>query len=362
MATFGQGVNASLGKTDYSNYLAGALQGARGVAGGGQSIGQGVANLGQQVGAGIEAYAKKKQEDKELSASNKVNSAILELFGQSDALTTKQKLEVDSMMLSYAQLDGVRERNAFLKNALSGVMNMAELGEKTATAESLRNLRDAQTKNLNKDPIAEKQNTSRTLSSLAKGYYTAGGGFDAESFRDSALRQGILQEDIKDYLDTSESIKELSGGKGFLEEDVVRIKIGEGQEAVGLPTGNGGFKWQIIGGNADPAQVVLLKERQALFDKMIDAIAQDNRKLAMSLAGALDLKDYTKELYNYEELKNRFGGGGDAGVLDSGYSDSTNKPSKLSKEDTQVQMWLSDPVNKNDPRYAAVLAKYNAGR
>jgi hypothetical protein len=144
MATFGQGVNASLGKTDYSNYLAGALQGARGVAAGGQSIGQGVANLGQQVGAGIEAYAKKKQEDKELSASNKVNSAILELFGQSDALTTKQKLEVDSMMLSYAQLDGVRERNAFLKNALSGVMNMAELGEKTANAQSLRDLRDAQ--------------------------------------------------------------------------------------------------------------------------------------------------------------------------------------------------------------------------
>ena len=136
MATFGQGVNASLGKTNYSNYLAGALQGARGVAGGGQSIGQGVANLGQQVGAGIEAYAKKKQEDKELSASNKVNSGILELFGQSDALTTKQKLEVDSMMLSYAQLDGARERNTFLKNALSGVMNMAELGKKDIESQS----------------------------------------------------------------------------------------------------------------------------------------------------------------------------------------------------------------------------------
>ena len=149
MARFGQGVNASLGKTDYSNYLAGALQGARGVAAGGQSIAQGVANLGQQVGAGIEAYAKKKQEDKDLSASNKVNSGILELFGQSDALTTKQKLQVDSMMLSYAQLDGARERNTFLKNALSGVMNMAELGEKTANAESLRLLQAAQADRLN---------------------------------------------------------------------------------------------------------------------------------------------------------------------------------------------------------------------
>ena len=149
MATFGQGVNASLGKTDYSNYLVGALQGARGVAAGGSAIGQGIANLGEQVGVGIEAYAKKKQEDKELSASNKVNSGILELFGQSDALTTKQKLEVDSMMLSYAQLDGARERNTFLKNALSGVANMAELGEKTANAESLRLLQAAQANRLN---------------------------------------------------------------------------------------------------------------------------------------------------------------------------------------------------------------------
>jgi hypothetical protein len=64
MARFGQGVNASLGKTDYSNYLAGALQGAKGVAGGGQAIGQGISNLGQSIGQGIEKY----QENKVLQA------------------------------------------------------------------------------------------------------------------------------------------------------------------------------------------------------------------------------------------------------------------------------------------------------
>jgi hypothetical protein len=64
MATFGQGVNASLGKTDYSNYLAGALEGARGVAGGGQAIGQGISNLGQSIGQGIKKY----QENKVLQA------------------------------------------------------------------------------------------------------------------------------------------------------------------------------------------------------------------------------------------------------------------------------------------------------
>ena len=64
MARFGQGVNAYLGKTDYSNYLAGALQGARGVAGGGEAIGQGIANLGQQLGSGVRELMKNQKEKK----------------------------------------------------------------------------------------------------------------------------------------------------------------------------------------------------------------------------------------------------------------------------------------------------------
>jgi hypothetical protein len=70
MARFGQGVNASLGKTDYSNYLVGALQGAKGVAGGGQAIGQGIANLGQSIGTAFKD-ARKRKEEKE-----KINGAV----------------------------------------------------------------------------------------------------------------------------------------------------------------------------------------------------------------------------------------------------------------------------------------------
>lgn len=62
MARFGQGVNAALGTTDYSGYLAGALQGARGVAAGGESMGRGIANLGQEVGKGVKELMKKREE------------------------------------------------------------------------------------------------------------------------------------------------------------------------------------------------------------------------------------------------------------------------------------------------------------
>ena len=82
MATFGQGVNASLGKTDYSNYLVGALQGARGVAAGGSAIGQGIANLGEQVGAGIKQYYEKKEAKEK---SSRANNLVKELIKKNPA-------------------------------------------------------------------------------------------------------------------------------------------------------------------------------------------------------------------------------------------------------------------------------------
>ena len=82
MARFGQGVNASLGKTNYSNYLAGALQGAKGVAAGGSAIGQGIANLGEQVGAGIKQYYEKKEAKEK---SSRANNLVKELIKKNPA-------------------------------------------------------------------------------------------------------------------------------------------------------------------------------------------------------------------------------------------------------------------------------------
>jgi hypothetical protein len=62
----GTQVNAALGRTDYTPFLQGALQGAQSQARGGELIGQGLANLGQQVATGIEKYYKK-QEEKQLN-------------------------------------------------------------------------------------------------------------------------------------------------------------------------------------------------------------------------------------------------------------------------------------------------------
>ena len=60
----GSQVNAALGRTDFTPFLQGALQGAQGQARGAENIAAGLAGLGQQVATGIEKYYKKEEEKK----------------------------------------------------------------------------------------------------------------------------------------------------------------------------------------------------------------------------------------------------------------------------------------------------------
>jgi hypothetical protein len=92
MATFGQGINPQLGAIDYSPILRGSMAGAQMAAQGSQMIGQGLANLGQEVGKGVEAYYKKKEENKlvddgitAIQNLNTSNPEILKNLGVKDA-------------------------------------------------------------------------------------------------------------------------------------------------------------------------------------------------------------------------------------------------------------------------------------
>jgi hypothetical protein len=67
----GSQINPALGRIDYTPYLQGSIAGS-------QAIGQGIASLGQSVASGIEAYAKKKKENKAMEANLKANINSLE--------------------------------------------------------------------------------------------------------------------------------------------------------------------------------------------------------------------------------------------------------------------------------------------
>jgi len=62
----GSQVNPALGRTDFTPFLQGAMQGAQAQARGAENIAQGLAGLGQQLASGVEKYYKK-QEEKQLN-------------------------------------------------------------------------------------------------------------------------------------------------------------------------------------------------------------------------------------------------------------------------------------------------------
>tara|TARA_R110000803_G_C11986435_1_gene321355 strand:- start:3372 stop:4550 length:1179 start_codon:yes stop_codon:yes gene_type:complete len=131
--SFGGGVRPELGKTDYSGYLQGALQGARGVGAGGAAMGQGIANLGASAGDAMQKYGEKKKKDKLFDASNRVEIKTLENLGNSKYATPEQKEDVVGIL---ERLEGMSPEeqhvtlataNKSISNAVALVMSQKEL-------------------------------------------------------------------------------------------------------------------------------------------------------------------------------------------------------------------------------------------
>ena len=152
MARFGQGVNASLGKTNYSNYLAGALQGAKGVAAGGQAIGKGIANLGASAGDAIKTYGENQKKNKAMEGSIKSTTRILTgMLGTKglDPNTEKTITELlqgindseSSLSTRYAQAQGATEKAVQLFNFGQRIEDRKTA---TANAEVARRLNEQQ--------------------------------------------------------------------------------------------------------------------------------------------------------------------------------------------------------------------------
>ena len=123
MATFGQGINPQLGAIDYSPILRGSMAGAQMAAQGSQMIGQGLANLGQEVGKGVQAYYKKKEENKlvddgitAIQNLNTSNPEILKNLGVKDA---NDRGVIKSMMKAM----GGPAQAIQMANAIGGMVN-----------------------------------------------------------------------------------------------------------------------------------------------------------------------------------------------------------------------------------------------
>lgn len=99
---FGQGVNAALGRTDYTPFLAGAQQGAGMAAQGAAAIGQGIAGLGAGIGMAAEKKKQETEKKKMLTSSIKAAKATFNAVKDNPSVPEAVK---QYLATSVAQLD-----------------------------------------------------------------------------------------------------------------------------------------------------------------------------------------------------------------------------------------------------------------
>lgn len=114
MAIIGQGVQAGLGRVDYTPYLQGAMAGAQGIA-------QGIAGIGRSAADAIQQYQKNKAANEVLEAENTKYLAYMESNPQMKAYAPDPKIidkYRDKMLKGGLTLTDNRKLNAELNTAI----------------------------------------------------------------------------------------------------------------------------------------------------------------------------------------------------------------------------------------------------
>jgi hypothetical protein len=104
MAAFGSGVNAALGRIDYTPYLQGSMQGS-------SALGKGIAELGQGAGVAIKNYYEKKETNELLDNSSlAVQKAITEDPYLAQTLGIKDPTDLKAIKVGIIALGGGDKR------------------------------------------------------------------------------------------------------------------------------------------------------------------------------------------------------------------------------------------------------------
>jgi len=178
----GSQVNAALGRTDFTPFLQGAMQGAQAQARGAELIGQGLAGLGQQVGRGIEKYSEQKKKNAERDGrinatlgAIQANAKTLERYGRTEEAETLRAaganiLQETDLNKRAAMSQGVIE--SFLQGQqIESGARQRQLGEQAAQYSGLLEQSGGADVSLESGPmssIAQQQGRAMYLDNLYK--------------------------------------------------------------------------------------------------------------------------------------------------------------------------------------------------
>jgi len=211
----GSQVNAALGRTDFTPFLQGAMQGAQAQARGAELIGQGLAGLGQQVATGVEKYYKK-QEEKQLN--EQATETVSRILKTNPAFGAQVGLKPDA--------SGNIDRKAIgaVVKSLGGAANTIQFA----------NTLNEFTRKQSEDTQAA-QYASAVTESGGRPFSMVNQVSPTAQFRGAEMAAGLA----KTKSETAENLREKAGASGrvMTQEEVAAIPAGTDYKGTPLPDG-----------------------------------------------------------------------------------------------------------------------------
>lgn len=211
----GSQVNPSLGRTDFTPFLQGAMQGAQAQGRAGELVGQGLAGLGQQVATGIEKYYKKEEEKK---LNEQASETVANILETNPAFAKQLKLEPDASGKFDRKVVGV------VVKSLGGAANTIQFAN-TLNEFTRKQAEDTQAA----------QYASAVTNAGGRPFSMVNQVSPTAQFRGAEMAAGLA----KTKSETAENLREKAGAAGrvMTQEEVAAIPAGTDYKGTPLPDG-----------------------------------------------------------------------------------------------------------------------------
>ena len=277
----GSQVNAALGRTDFTPFLQGAMQGAQAQARGAENIAQGLAGLGQQVGRGIEKYSEQKKKNAERDGrinatlgAIQANAKTLERYGRTEEAETLRAaganiLQETDLNKRAAMSQGVLE--SFLQGIqIESGARQRQLGEQAAQYSGL----------LEQSGGADVSLESGPMSSVAQQQGRA-------MYLDNLYKQSQIAQNFA-------STNKPAVGQVMSMDDIENLKRG-GNDVKAIPVGGGMFRVESIS-PFGPAPVTNIKTGDDVVARETFGALKAQRDVALAATNALSAYDDADKL------------------------------------------------------------------
>jgi hypothetical protein len=293
--SFGGGVNASLGATDYGSFNYGAQMGAQSRLQGGKAIGQGIASAGHSIGQGMQASQDLKERNKAATGAVKQAASLGKALKDIEGVPEGLKSTIAEFMNMADNPDiSVSEKAAAAQIFLSEAPKVLSLGMQAAEAQS----RQRQAESEAKDHAAFNQAVAMATDTEGK--------IDLQALPNAFRELGGA--DIQKFVPTIKMLRELSGDEAFQPTGQQVDVPGFGPVST-ISTSRGGV--QVLTPPSEvkpPAAVETTKFREQEFQKVAELFKAGEKDKALAKAHANGMRGWNG-LITMSELQAVYDGG-----------------------------------------------------